>query len=189
MNALLWNQKINAALDPGAVVQVVQDFLYSLDAAELDTLPPGARPSQVRTPVDVAQQAFNLSTAWLANAVNSGPGFMRDISLVFAEAAHRLSQVTPRAGFTGWDAELEDPSEDSGTWVLVYDYEYWDPLQEGMVRAEGAATLEAIKNGLGQPILSSGKKVRFTHLDSSGRVVPTPAPARVLDRDTAGDSA
>jgi len=185
MDASLWKSKINTALDPGAVVQVVQEFLISLDAAEVAALPPATRPMQVRTPSDVSQWAFNLSAAWLANGASSGAAILGDISLVFAEASRRLSQVTPRAGFTGWDADLEDPSEDSGTWVLVYDYEYWDPKKECQVRAEGAATLEAIKNGLGQPILSSGRKVRFTHLDPSGRVL---APA-VRARDTAGDSA
>ena len=181
MNAPLWKQKINAALDPGAVVQVVQQFLRSLDTAEVDALPPETRPPQVHTPGDVTQWAFNLSSASLANGTNSNE-VLREVALVFAEGARRLSQIIPRAGFTGWDTELEDPSEDSGTWVLVYEYEYWDPLQERMVRADGAATLEAIKSGLGQPILSSGKKVRFTHLDSSGRL---PA-ART---QTAGDSA
>ena len=180
MDALLWKRKINSALDPGAVVKVVQDFLYSLDTVDLDALPPGTGPLLVRTPVDVTQQAFNLATASLANAANSAPGILHDISVVFGEAAHRLTQVTPREGFTGWDAELEDPSEDSGTWVLVYDYESWDPETECMVRADTSATLEAIRNGLGQPILSSGRKVRFTHLDSSGRI------AAIRQRDTAG---
>jgi hypothetical protein len=182
MDAPAWKGKINTALDPGAVVQVVQDFLHSLNSAELDTLPPGTRPASIRTPADISNWAFNLSAAWLANGPKAN-GILGDVSLVFAEAARRLSHVTPRVAVTGWDkGGLEDEdSDDSGTWVLVYDYEYWDPRKETMVRAQHSATLEAIKNGLGQPILPSGRKVRLAQLDRSGRV-PT-----FREPDTAGD--
>jgi hypothetical protein len=63
------------------------------------------------------------------------------------------------------------------TVVWVYRYRYWDPKSNEMVTAAREATLEAIKNGLGIPVIESGRKVTFSHLDRHGRVQAGGAPA------------
>jgi len=63
--------------------------------------------------------------------------------------------------------------------VMVYDYEYWDPERSQMLRSLVPATLEAIKSGLGIPLLDTGRPVARTDLDGFGRATrvrqrPTP---------------
>jgi hypothetical protein len=53
-------------------------------------------------------------------------------------------------------------------WVLVFEYEYWDPDAGLMRPAELPATLEAIRSGLGRPVLTSGRKVLAEWIDSGG---------------------
>jgi hypothetical protein len=53
-------------------------------------------------------------------------------------------------------------------WVLVFDYEYWDPEISRMRTAELPATLEAIRSGLGRPVITSGRKVLAEWIDSGG---------------------
>ena len=52
--------------------------------------------------------------------------------------------------------------------VLVYEYEYWDPESQRMVRSTRPATLEAIRNGLGVPVLSSARRVSLFGVDLNG---------------------
>lgn len=63
------------------------------------------------------------------------------------------------------------------TWV--YKYRYWDDERQENAVSEDAFTLEAIRSGLGTPILETGVKVRHDDLDDSGRfrryVPETPA--------------
>ena len=61
------------------------------------------------------------------------------------------------------------PMVTSDHWVMVYDYEYWDPASEHMKISATPATLDAIKNGLGIPILASGRKVAADEIDATGR--------------------
>jgi hypothetical protein len=58
----------------------------------------------------------------------------------------------------------------SDHWEMVYDYEYWDPASEQMKVSVAPATLDAIRNGLGIPILTSGRKVAAAEIDATGRV-------------------
>ena len=53
--------------------------------------------------------------------------------------------------------------------VLVYDYEYWDPESQRMVRSARPATLDAIRNGLGVPVLASARRVPLHGLDHTGQ--------------------
>ena len=60
----------------------------------------------------------------------------------------------------------------TGQWMLVYDYQFWDPGIGEMVDSEAPATLEATKNGLGMPLVQTGRRVARAALDSYGRVKP-----------------
>ena len=59
------------------------------------------------------------------------------------------------------------------TSVMVYDYEYWDPDKGAMLRSHVPATLEAIKSGLGIPLVSTGRWVPLSQIDGLGRVHST----------------
>lgn len=54
--------------------------------------------------------------------------------------------------------------------VWVYRYRYWDPKSNEMVTAGREATLDAIRNGLGVPVIESGRKAAVSDLDAHGRV-------------------
>jgi len=60
-----------------------------------------------------------------------------------------------------------DPEE----FVFVYLYRYWDEDKHQMVTSSSAATLACIKDGLGIPILESGRKVLRTAVDNLGRLI------------------
>ena len=55
--------------------------------------------------------------------------------------------------------------------VVVYHYRYWDEDQHQMVTSRSAATLPCIKDGLGIPIIESGRKVPRTAVDNLGRLL------------------
>ena len=65
-------------------------------------------------------------------------------------------------------------SNDNVVWV--YRYRYWDPRANEMVTATREATLEAIKSGLGVPVVESGRKAHHSDLDGHGRVMADPTP-------------
>lgn len=66
---------------------------------------------------------------------------------------------------------------DTAGFIVVYRYHYWDEEQHQMVVSRREATLECIRNGLGIPIVESGRKVHFSQLDEHGRVIdPVAAP-------------
>jgi hypothetical protein len=58
--------------------------------------------------------------------------------------------------------------------VVVYHYHYWDEERRQMVVSQREATLQCIKDGLGIPIIESGRKVSLTELDGHGRVMAAP---------------
>jgi hypothetical protein len=58
----------------------------------------------------------------------------------------------------------------TGQWMLVYDYQFWDPRIGHMIVSETPATLEAIRSGLGMPLTHTGRRVAKSTLDSVGRV-------------------
>ena len=60
----------------------------------------------------------------------------------------------------------------TGQWMLVYDYQFWDPGVGRMIVSETPATLDAIRNGLGMPLPETGRRVARSALDSFGRVKP-----------------
>ena len=170
MDTATWVLKLNSALDSGAVVQVMREFLDSLEKVELELIPTAARPNRLKVPSDVSYWAFNLAAAWLARDSTASRTILGDVALVFAEASRRLGQVAPRSAGS-WEADdPEEPRREDDSSVLVYDYEYWDPAENRLVRADFPATLEAIRNGLGQAITASGRKVRLSELDATGRV-------------------
>lgn len=53
--------------------------------------------------------------------------------------------------------------------IWVYRYRSWDPTREENVVSNDYFTIDAIRAGLGIPLVESGKKVRFADLDDSGR--------------------
>ena len=53
------------------------------------------------------------------------------------------------------------------TWV--YKYRYWDEERGENAVSQDSFTLDAIRSGLGVPILESGMKVRQENVDDSGR--------------------
>ena len=52
--------------------------------------------------------------------------------------------------------------------IWVYKYRFWNPTRDEMVVAPREGTLDAIRNGLGIPILESGKRVARRALDPHG---------------------
>lgn len=56
-------------------------------------------------------------------------------------------------------------------YVTVYHYQYWDDAKQQKVTSKWEATLECIKNGLGTPILESGRKVPASSVDIHGRLI------------------
>ena len=52
--------------------------------------------------------------------------------------------------------------------VWVYRYRYWDPSPDHFIVSNRLATLEAIKNGLGIPVLESGMRISRTYIDERG---------------------
>jgi hypothetical protein len=57
--------------------------------------------------------------------------------------------------------------------VVVYRYDYWDEDQHRMVTSTLEATLQCIKDGLGIPVIESGRKVPRAAVDSRGRLIVT----------------
>lgn len=53
--------------------------------------------------------------------------------------------------------------------IWVYRYRSWDSDREENVVSRDYFTLEAIRSGLGVPMIESGMKVRYADLDDSGR--------------------
>jgi hypothetical protein len=60
---------------------------------------------------------------------------------------------------------------DAEEFIVVYLYQYWDEDKHQMVTSTSAATLPCIKDGLGIPILESGRKVPRTAVDNLGRLI------------------
>lgn len=58
--------------------------------------------------------------------------------------------------------------------IWVYQYKYWDNRREELVASDYAATLDAIKSGLGIPILTSGLKVHRHQLEQGRRIRLSP---------------
>jgi hypothetical protein len=63
--------------------------------------------------------------------------------------------------------EAECMEQHSTVWV--YHYRFWNPRTNEMLRASRAATLDAIKSGLGVPIVDSGRKIPAGSIDEHGR--------------------
>jgi hypothetical protein len=57
--------------------------------------------------------------------------------------------------------------------VVVYRYDYWDEDQLRMITSTLEATLQCIRDGLGIPIIESGRKVPRTAVDGRGRLIVT----------------
>ena len=54
---------------------------------------------------------------------------------------------------------------------MVYSYRFWDEDRNQHVTSKWEATLEAIRSGLGEPIVESGRHVSRFALDPAGRVM------------------
>lgn len=54
---------------------------------------------------------------------------------------------------------------------MVYRYRFWDEDRQQLVQSSAMATLECIRNGLGQPLIESGLRVPSDAVDLSGRLV------------------
>lgn len=95
MDALSWRKEIVKALDTGAVLHVVRDFVTSLEPAEAAALPAELSNSPPKTGEDVSYWAVVLTRAWLDSGAGSGNGVLTlgRVSLVFADASRRLAQI------------------------------------------------------------------------------------------------
>jgi hypothetical protein len=60
---------------------------------------------------------------------------------------------------------------DAADFVVVYHYRYWDEDKHQMVTSKSEATLPCIKDGLGIPIIETGRKVPRSAVDSLGRLI------------------
>jgi hypothetical protein len=67
--------------------------------------------------------------------------------------------------------------ETSDNLVWVYRYRYWDPAPDQFVTSNRLATLEAIRHGLGIPVLESGMRIPRAFLDERGWARATPGQA------------
>jgi hypothetical protein len=56
--------------------------------------------------------------------------------------------------------------------VTIYRYEYWDSEGLELLTSRWEATLECIRSGLGNPIISSGRQVPANEVDEFGRHIP-----------------
>ena len=52
----------------------------------------------------------------------------------------------------------------------VYKYRYWDEDRGEQLVSSGMFTLDAIRAGLGTPLLASGMRVRADQIDANGRL-------------------
>jgi hypothetical protein len=75
------------------------------------------------------------------------------------------------------------------TWV--YKYRYWDEERQKNAVSQDAFTMEAIRSGLGVPLVESGMRVRHQDVDDSGRFrafvpgeVPPPAASGVPAKES-----
>ena len=62
--------------------------------------------------------------------------------------------------------------------VLVYRFSNWDPRKREVVLSSEMYTLEAIRDGLGNPETHTGIKVLRSEVDSQGRYVPGQSKAK-----------
>jgi hypothetical protein len=60
---------------------------------------------------------------------------------------------------------------DAQDYVVVYRYRYWDEERREMTTSKGEATLPCIKDGLGIPVVESGRKVPRSCVDDRGRLI------------------
>ena len=98
MDMTAWRKEVHKALDPGAVVEVMQRFMESLSENELDAFP-STMLGMPRTAEQITTWAFELQTDWLDSSSGDGSAILTlgKISLVFAEASRRIAQLsTPR---------------------------------------------------------------------------------------------
>lgn len=68
--------------------------------------------------------------------------------------------------------------DDTGGYVLVYRYRFWNPATNAMEISQEMATLDAIRDGLGAAMTDTGIKVLRNQLDSRGRYGATASPRR-----------
>ena len=54
--------------------------------------------------------------------------------------------------------------------VWVYHYRYWDAERQEQAVSQDMFTSDAIRAGLGVPIVESGRKVRLDEVDARGRL-------------------
>jgi hypothetical protein len=76
---------------------------------------------------------------------------------------------------------------DAIEFVVVYHYRYWDEDKNEMVTSSSEATLPCIKDGLGIPILESGRKVPRSAVDNLGRLMGTEQQGEPQHRASPGD--
>jgi hypothetical protein len=60
---------------------------------------------------------------------------------------------------------------DTNEFLVVYRYKYWDESTDSMQVSNGMATLTCIRDGLGTPIIESGRKVPRDAVDRNGRLI------------------
>lgn len=90
MNTAAWRKEIRGAENSQDVLDIVERFVEALDGVELLELPENCRPSRIASTQEVGLWAFKLASASLAPGQ---PAPLREISLVFAEAASRIAEL------------------------------------------------------------------------------------------------
>jgi hypothetical protein len=73
------------------------------------------------------------------------------------------------------------PISETGEYLVVYRYQYWDEDTEQMRASKWMATLQCIRDGLGTPIIASGMKVPRESVDGLGRLIVGPETAASLN--------
>lgn len=94
--ATSWSESLDSATSEKEIVDVVRDFVASLDAENIQKLPEHCRPGKFFDAEDVTSFAFDLVRAE-CNRGDGSEDLVLKLSLFFAQASIRLSQVLARA--------------------------------------------------------------------------------------------
>jgi hypothetical protein len=88
-----WREEIVKAGDVRTVGEIVGRFMDSLDAVEVHALPDLCRRDQIHTPQDIANCAVTLARASFVERDTAASIFLKDVSLIFAEATTRIATL------------------------------------------------------------------------------------------------
>jgi hypothetical protein len=161
-----------------SVVELANRYVAGKPAFEWAMLPSDCRPPASFQVEDISSYALVLIHREFRFA-GAAAAFHYELMDFFAGASRRLAELAApsaqhhpffskdaylmAAGATH-EAQRPEPMDSDLEFVWVYRYRYWDEPSQSQKESARFAKLEVIKCGLGEVILSSGKKVRASAL-------------------------